>query len=98
MLISGIFQVSNAHIFRHEHVSEKICVKGLGWGLGLCMGLAVRSAARVEGVRAEVARCVFECDEGAGEREPCFCCKCANIDAAPMAAVSGWELCMHVPA
>ena len=30
------------------------------------MGLAVRSAARVEGVRAEVARCVFECDEGAG--------------------------------
>ena len=30
------------------------------------MGLAVRSAARVEGVRAEVALCVFECDEGAG--------------------------------
>ena len=29
------------------------------------MGLAVRSAARVEGVHAEVARCVFECDEGA---------------------------------
>ena len=28
----------------------------------ICMGLAVRSAARVEGVRAEVARC----DEGAG--------------------------------
>ena len=32
----------------------------------ICMGLAVRSAARVEGVRAEVARCVFECDEDAG--------------------------------
>ena len=30
------------------------------------MGLAVRSAARVEGVRAEVARRVFECDGGAG--------------------------------
>ena len=30
----------------------------------ICMGLAVRSAARVEGVRAEVTRCVFECDEG----------------------------------
>ena len=62
------------------------------------MGLAVRSAARVEGVRAEVALCVFECDEGAGtylsvipplpgEREPCFCCKCTNIVAVPMAAV-----------
>ena len=31
------------------------------------MGLAVRSAARVEGVRAEVARC----DEGAGKSRIC---------------------------
>ena len=34
--------------------------------LYICMGLAVCSAARVEGVVAEVVWRVFECDEGAG--------------------------------
>ena len=45
--------------------SVKECVWGGADGVVsevICMGLAVRSAARVEGVRAEVARC----DEGAG--------------------------------
>ena len=46
-----------------------LTLAAIAWGITnefICMGLAVRSAARVEGVRAEVALCVFECDEGAG--------------------------------
>ena len=43
----------------------------------ICMGLAVRSAARVEGMRAEVARC----DEGTVYA----CCMCLNCIHPPYA-------------